>query len=93
MALFDQRKEERYELTSKIEYIIDSISSNGAIEGVLENISTTGFCMITPWPLKKWQEISIKDGPDSLSAHSATVCWIEPYRDGCYKIGLEFCRD
>ena len=90
MSLFDQRREERYQLNSKIEYVIDAFSSNEFIEGVIENISKIGFCMITAWPLSKSQEIIIKDCSIFLPSQYATVCWLEPYKDGCYRVGLEF---
>ena len=89
MTSFNQRSEERAPVSKTIVYVIDSPIQDKPIDGFIEDISESGFCMFTPYPLRKAEKIKINTDT-SLPSHRAVVRWSEQYDDEYCKVGLEF---
>lgn len=89
MTSFDQRSEERTQVSKPINYTLNSEQRNAFNDGIIENISKGGMCIFTPLELKEDQEIYIKN-PTGLPFQTAKVRWIEQYDHEYYKVGLEF---
>jgi len=89
MTSFDQRTDERAQISNPIEYALDPNELYEIHDGVIENISKVGMCIFTPLELKEGQEIYIKN-PTGLPFQTAKVRWIEQYDHEYYKVGLEF---
>jgi hypothetical protein len=89
--MFDQRRQERFDMSCRIEYVADSIKSDTFCEGIAINVSNYGLCLLTSHSIQEGQEIIIKDiFTIPLPAESASVVWVEKYDDLYNKIGLAF---
>ena len=88
MALFYSSRHGRSYMNCSIEYVLDPFNADETYEGIIENISESGFCLITPTPLKEGQEIMIKS-LIYLPSQTATVCWVKQ-EDDVYRVGLKF---
>jgi hypothetical protein len=84
---FYSSRHDRTDIHCKIEYSLD-LSSQDTSEAVIENVSESGFSLITDRPLDVGDEITIKT-PLYMKSQSAVVRWIIPDENG-YKVGLEF---
>jgi hypothetical protein len=58
--MFDQRRQERFDISCPIEYVVGSFQSAMFCEGIAVNISNSGLCLLTPYSLAEGQEIAIK---------------------------------
>ena len=87
MPSFYSSQFDRSIINCTIEYFLD-LNSQETFEGIIDNISEAGICLITSNHLEDGQEIIIKTDI-FLPSHSAQVCWVRPHEDA-YKIGLKF---
>lgn len=91
--MFDQRKQERFDISCPIEYVADSFQSDMFCEGTAINISNSGLCLLTSHSLTEGQEIAIKSiFPIPLPSETASVVWVEKSEDFTVKTGLSFAR-
>ncbi len=88
MSLFYSARHDRCHLNTSVEYVLDPFSSEEVYEGVIENISESGMCLIVSHQLQEGQEITIRTLM-FLPSQTAAVCWIEPH-DDLYRAGLKF---
>jgi hypothetical protein len=88
MSLFYSAKHGRCNLQCSVEFVLDPFSPDDTYKGVIENISESGFCLITHHPLVEGQEITIKS-LIYLPAEAATVCWVK-FEDDFYTAGMRF---
>ena len=84
---FYSSQHDRSSIDCTVEYFLD-LSSQETFEGVIDNISEAGLCLITSNKLEEGQEITIRTDI-FLPSHSAVVCWSKRLEDR-YKIGLKF---
>jgi len=89
MPLFYTARHGRSNINCTIEYVLDPFKPDETSSGLIENISESGFCLITSTPLKEGQEITIKSLL-YLPSQVAVVCWIKQEDDNTYKAGLRF---
>jgi hypothetical protein len=82
------RRHPRNDIISIIEYIVEP-STEESFDGVVANISESGFCLFTTCPLDKGDKISIKKKRLEASG-TATVRWIDRSNKYYCKAGLEF---
>lgn len=87
MTSFDQRKQERINVESKIEYILNH-TDQVFLEGDIVDITESGLCFQTTKELREGQEIIIKNNLP-VNSQIATVVWIEKINDNYYKVGLQ----
>lgn len=87
MPSFYSSQFDRSIINCTIEFFLD-LSSQEIFEGVIDNISEAGICLITSNPLEEGQEIIIKTDI-FLPSHSALVCWVKSH-ETAYKVGLKF---
>ena len=87
--LFDQRKHERKDIVNAIEYVIEGLNVSEDFEGVIANISDSGFCLLTTNPLDNGTKISIKN-QTHFNSQSAAVRWSTKDHNLYYNVGLEF---
>jgi hypothetical protein len=86
---FNQRKHERKDVVKTIEYVIEGLHVSESFEGIIANISDSGFCLLTTSPLDNGTKIAIRN--QMLFNHqSAAVRWSTKNRDLYYKVGLEY---
>ena len=72
-----------------IEYLVNSLNTDEAFEGVVADVSESGLCLLTASPLREGEKIDIKNNmPPPL--RSAYVRWVRNDSDLYYKVGLEF---
>ncbi|MDQ7786370.1 MAG: PilZ domain-containing protein [Thermodesulfovibrionales bacterium] len=91
--MFDQRKQERFDISCPIEYVVDSFQSDVLCEGIAVNISNSGLCLLTSHSFTEGQEIAIKSiFPIPLPSEAASVVWVEKSADFSVKTGLSFSR-
>lgn len=88
MSSFYSSRHERTDIQCRIEYILDLVSSE-AFEGMIYDISESGFSLVTDQQLDIGQEITIKTDL-YLPSQSGIVRWIKPDEEGGYIAGLEF---
>jgi len=88
MSSFYSSRHERTDIQCRIEYILDLVSSE-AFEGMIYDISESGFSLVTDQQLDIGQEITIKTDL-YLPSQSGIVRWIKTDEDGGYIAGLEF---
>ncbi len=88
MTSFYTNKYERVFLDCKIDFVLDLITDE-IFEGIIDNISESGLCLITSKLLDQGQEIIIRS-LIYLPSQTAAVCWIKPHDDVSYKVGLKF---
>ncbi len=87
MTSFDQRKHERVNVESKIEYILNH-TDEVFLEGDIVDITESGLCFQTTKELREGQEIVVKNILP-INCQTATVVWIKKINDNYYKIGLQ----
>ena len=85
----DKRKYVRRDIVKTIEYVIDGVPGSESFEGIIANISDTGFCLLTTSQLESGTNIAIKNLMP-LNHQYAAVRWSQRNRDIYYRIGLEF---
>ncbi|MFZ5908036.1 MAG: PilZ domain-containing protein [Nitrospirota bacterium] len=88
MSSFFSSRHERTDIHCSIEYILDLVS-NEAFEGMICDISESGFSLVTDQQLDVGQEITIRTSL-YLPSQSGVVRWVKPDEDGRYIAGLEF---
>jgi hypothetical protein len=86
---FDQRKHERKDIVNVIDYFIEGFNVSETFEGVIANISDSGFCLFTTNPLDNGTKIAIKNQMH-FNSQSAAVRWSTKDHNLYYKVGLEF---
>jgi hypothetical protein len=85
----EKRRHERRDTVIPIEYLADRLNTDEAFEGVVADVSESGFCLLTAIPLREGEKIEIKNNmPHSL--RSASVRWVRNDSDLYNKVGLEF---
>jgi hypothetical protein len=85
----EKRRHERRETVMPIEYLVDSLNTDEAFEGVVADVSESGLCLLTANPLREGEKIDIKNNMHP-PLRSASVRWIRSDSDLYYKVGLEF---
>jgi hypothetical protein len=89
MQAKERRKHSRKHSFHPIEYVLENITTDSKLDGVVANISKDGLCLFTTESLKKGQKIILKnDKPAFYKA--AMVRWSKKYSDLYYISGLEF---
>ncbi len=88
MATFDKRRHRRSSLATAVEYAPGPLITDETYDGVLADISESGFCLLTATPLHTGQEVLVKINPAAFS-RTAVVRWSKRY-DNLYRAGLEF---
>jgi hypothetical protein len=73
----------------RFRYIPYPLTSDKFLAGLMQNLNSTGLCMITSVPLEEGQEILLK-GKVAPNARTAVVRWHQQVADSAFKIGLEF---
>jgi hypothetical protein len=86
---FDQRRNERCELRCSFEYVLDPFKKEEIYEGAVTNISKTGMCFSTSYPLKIGQEIFILTEVSILPTQDAVVTRSEEDGDQ-FRVAVEF---
>jgi hypothetical protein len=87
-AIMERRKHTRYSYLKKIGFCAHP-SADEACIGIITDISDSGMCMTTFYPLEEGQEIIIKD-PLPVPYQRATIRWIRKYHEDYYRVGLTF---
>ena len=85
----EKRRHERRDTVIPIEYLVDRLNMDEAFEGVVADVSESGFCLLTANPLREGQKIEIKNNM-LPSFRSAAVRWIRNDSELYNKVGLEF---
>jgi len=85
----DKRRHERRDTITTIEYVINGFYTDEVFEGVIANISESGFCLLSTKPLSQGEKIEIKD-EQHVNSRTAAVRWSNQYNNLYCKIGLEF---
>jgi c-di-GMP-binding flagellar brake protein YcgR len=86
---FDQRRNERCELSCSLEYVLDPFKKEEIYEGTVIDISKTGMCFSTSYPLKTGQEIFILTEVSILPTQDAVVTRSEEDGDQ-FRVAVEF---
>ena len=87
MTSFDQRKNNRFNVESKIEYFLNH-TDEVSFEGDIVNITENGLCFQTTKELREGQEIIINNILP-INCQIATVVWIEKTDGNSYMVGLQ----
>jgi hypothetical protein len=85
---FDQRKHERKDIVKIVEYVLEGFHVSEAFEGIIANVSDSGFCLLTTNPLDNGTKIAIKNQMQ-FNSQSAAVRWSTKTHNLYYKVGLE----
>jgi hypothetical protein len=85
----ERRKYSRDHVVHPVEYIIASFTQEQPYDGVVENLSQSGLCLITKRSLIQGEEITILNN-SSLSSKVASVRWSQNLHNLYYRVGLEF---
>jgi hypothetical protein len=85
----EKRLSEREVLIELVHYNPYPFTSDKFLAGLMQNLNSTGLCMITSVPLEEGQEILLK-GKVAPNARSAVVRWHQQVANSAFKIGLEF---
>ena len=89
MATFDKRRHRRSSLATAVEYALGPLHTDETCDGVLADISESGFCLLTTTLLHEGQKVLVKINPAALS-RTAVVRWSQ-CNDNLYcRAGLEF---
>jgi hypothetical protein len=88
MSLFYSARHDRTNVNLSIDFVFDPFDAADDHKGIVENISETGFCLITSVPIEEGQEITIKSLV-YLPSQNAVACWVEKH-EGRYKAGFRF---
>ncbi|MEW6586029.1 MAG: PilZ domain-containing protein [Nitrospirota bacterium] len=83
------RKNKRRSVINPVQYTRESETAGDVFDGVVFNISESGFFMITPEALQEGQKITIREGLHPCP-REAIVKWSRKYKDIYYKVGAEF---
>jgi hypothetical protein len=83
------RKHRRLHFLSSVQYCMTSNADNGTIFGAGVDISDSGMCMYTCYPLEKDQVIIIKSTLP-VPYQTAQVKWVKECMASRYKVGLIF---
>jgi hypothetical protein len=83
-----KRRHERSEAIIIVRCILEQFA-DVSFDGVIANISESGFCLLTTYPLSKDNTIIVKK-KISASSGRATVRWIDRSHKYYCKAGLEF---
>lgn len=89
MKFSERRKHKRFPILDLKIHVLDPINAHTLLEAAIDNFSKYGVCIMTEKPLKKGQEITIKDD-FTVYPLIATVRWSKKYNGHCYKAGLEY---
>jgi len=84
----DKRRHTRSDVISIIEYVVEPLEQE-SFDGVVANISESGFCLFTTYALGKDDTITIKKKIHEPSG-TAAVRWIDRSNKYYCKAGLEF---
>jgi hypothetical protein len=85
----EKRRHKRRDTVIPVEYLVDRLNTDEAFEGVVADVSESGFCLLTAIPLREGQKIEIKNNLPA-SFRSASVRWIRNDSELYNKVGLEF---
>jgi hypothetical protein len=85
----EKRRHERRETLITIDYLVDRLNADEISEGVVADISESGFCLLSANQLIDGEKIAIKNKMPSV-LRSAVVRWSHENNNLYYKIGLEF---
>jgi hypothetical protein len=85
----DKRRHERRDTITTIEYVINGLYTDEVFEGVIANISESGFCLLSTNLLSQGEKIEIKN-EKHVNSRTAAVRWSNQYNNLYCKIGLEF---
>ena len=83
----ERREHARYDFPHRIEYILNSETSDEILKAVAINISKTGLCLYIFNPLGEGQKMVFKSTLP-VPFRTASVRWIKKIEDNFYKIGL-----
>lgn len=94
LLVAEKRRHTRYFLFSPIQYRLISGYESTLFCGHTLNLSRSGLCILTNYPLSTGQEITIKENILHLAASKATVRWVTAIDDEnpfgyTYVAGLE----
>jgi hypothetical protein len=89
MATFDKRRHRRSGLATAVEYALGPLHTDETHDGVLADISESGFCLLTTTHLHEGQEVLVKINPAAF-ARTAVVRWSKHYENLYCRAGLEF---
>jgi len=82
-----KRRHERKEVAIIIQYALEPLA-HISFDGVVANISQSGFCLLTTHPLSKADTITVKKISDFSGR--AAVRWVDRSNKYYCKAGLEF---
>jgi hypothetical protein len=85
---FDQRRDGRVPLESKIEYVLNH-TDEVILEGDIIDVSQSGLCFQTTEALRQGQEIMVKNILP-IKSQIGTVVRIEKSYGDYYTVGLQF---
>jgi hypothetical protein len=83
-----KRRHERNEVIIIVQCVVEPLAE-AFFDGVVANVSESGFCLLTTYPLRKDETIRMKKDIN-LSSDRATVRWIDRSNKYYCKAGLEF---
>ena len=85
----NQRRHKRNDTVNIIEYSIEGFNVSEAFDGIIANVSDSGFCLFTTNPLDNGTKIAIKNQMP-FNSQSAAARWSTKDHNLYYKVGLEF---
>jgi len=88
----EERHSKRTPVLQPIKYLLAPSIIEISYDGVVTDISDSGLCLLTTFPLKDRQRIIMLDESASFEK-AAMVRWSQKYDDMFYKIGVEFIED
>lgn len=88
MEFSERRQYKRFNIIDSTIHVLDSMNKDVLFNGAIDNFSKYGLCIMTQRPLKKGQEITIKD-EFIAQTQTATVRWSKNYNGRYYKAGLQ----
>jgi hypothetical protein len=83
------RKNRRRSVINPVQYTRKSEAEGDVFDGVVFNISESGFFMIAPEALIEGEKITIQEGMNPCP-REAIVKWSRKYKNIYYKVGAEF---
>jgi hypothetical protein len=87
--MFEQRKDERYEVSEAVlEYMLGPFSTNEIFTAEIVNYSQTGICIRTSGRIPPGQEITIRNFMNFPSG-AALVIWSEKSDEDTFISGLK----
>ncbi|MCL5022327.1 MAG: PilZ domain-containing protein [Nitrospirae bacterium] len=85
----ENRKHLRRNYLGAVRYCLDSGADGETLIGSGVDISESGICMFTSYPLRQGQAITLKSSLP-VPVRKATVKWVRQLRADFYQAGLEF---